>query len=74
MIEGSGGIARGQADLGEAEEVGGDELMFFDLASKDQLKDLARRLLVAKASNRMTRGGTENFRSGCSFAVPLYRR
>ncbi len=62
QIKRSGGVARGQTDLGEAQEIGGDELMLFDLASKDEFKDLARGLLVA-GPKQPARGGAQNLRS-----------
>src|SRR5580658_8412510 len=48
QIERAASVARGQANLGEAEEVGGDERVLFDLAGKDQLENLARGLLVSR--------------------------
>ena len=47
QIKCAGSISRREANLGEAEEVGGVELVFVDFTSKNKFENFARRLLVA---------------------------
>src|SRR5713101_9564901 len=46
-LERTGRVAGRDSNLGETQEVGGDELMILDFTSKDKLNDLASRLFVA---------------------------
>ena len=47
QIERAGGVPRREADFGQTEEVGGDQVVALDLAGEEEFENLACRLLVA---------------------------
>ncbi len=63
QIEGSGGVARSEANLGKSQEVGRHERVLFNLAGKDQFENLARRQLVA-GFKQLAGSSTQNLRRG----------
>ena len=72
QIEGSRRVTRGKANFGEAQEVGGDELMLFDLTGKNEFKNFARGLLVASLKQAAS-GGAESLRSGSLLRIRAVR-
>src|ERR1019366_5698948 len=56
------------ADFSEAEEIGGDEIVAFDLAGEDEFENLARRLLIARFKE-LAGGVAQDLRRGRSLRL-----